>query len=312
MKQKINITQLFKKEYPELKRHCLSKINKQIAFDLARFLPDDTPVLVAALVQNPFGKTAHMADIGKKFGPSVSKCVRRLNMLHSQKSLGSYDFTEIKNIAILYLINYKYIFLHKDEFEAARKMITPKKIRWAMGLLEKTDLTDLRLELEDVFFSYLEPEIYRSYRSLLKFTKEKYQRQQKEIVRDFQSMLRKNDIKAAIETRMKTISSIHNKITRKNLLFSQILDTIGLRIITTSEDDCYRAMVQILKNSPIITSKVKDYIAIPKENGYQSIHLTIIHENSPLEIQIRTREMHYQAQYGICRHGEYKINGPSL
>ena len=93
---------------------------------------------------------------------------------------------------------------------------------------------------------------------------------------------------------------------KKNLILSQILDTIGIRIIVNSIDECYKIMALIFKYSPSMPNKIKDYIAIPKENGYQSIHITTFHEGSPIEIQIRTLEMHRFAEYGRANHLNYK------
>jgi len=291
--------------YPKIEKFCQFPVNREIHQLLLPFVNDEK-IHVASLIQNPFGKTKNTKEIKKHFGSAISKIIETLNELHQSKNSIFKKYTQYKSIIILFLLNYNLLFEKNLKDTNAKKMLSQKKIRFAMQLLEHLDVTGIRLQLEDKLFSLLEPSLYNNYHALLKITKKKYISKRKEILKDFKSILEKNAIRGKIESRVKTIYSIHTKITKRNLLFSQILDVIGLRIIVENEEDCYKTMVVILKNSPVMTSRVKDYIAIPKQNGYQSIHLTIIHNNHPVEIQIRTKEMHKKAQYGIASHMEYK------
>ena len=292
-------------EYPALKKNPPGKINKEIFNYLLLFI-NDKEILLSSLIQNPFGKTTGPGNIKKNFGEPTAKMISRLNTLHDGDRSAFKEYRRIKKIILLYLVNFVILFNRYPKDPRTIRTTKPEKIKFSMRLLENMDITEIRTQLEDRFFAILHPAIYDNYRSLLGFTRKEFLLQQKNITRELKKILADNKIEARIESRLKTIYSIHHKITKKNILFSQVLDTIGLRIIVNTEDDCYRTMVLMLKNNPILTSRVKDYIAIPKDNGYQSIHLTILYESRPVEIQIRTKQMNLQAQYGLASHFQYK------
>jgi GTP pyrophosphokinase/guanosine-3',5'-bis(diphosphate) 3'-pyrophosphohydrolase len=290
---------------PALKKNPPGKINKEI-FNYLLLFVNDKDILLASLVQNPFGKTSGLGNIKKNFGEPAAKIISQLNAIHDGDRSVLKKYPMIKKIIILYLANFAVLFNRYPKDPRSVRATKAEKITFAMKLLENLDITEIRTQLEDRFFAILYPAIYANYHSLLGFTRKEFLLQQKKITQEFKKILYDSKIEARIESRLKTIYSIHHKITKKNILFSQILDTIGLRIIVKTEDDCYRTMVLMLKNNPILTSRVKDYIAIPKENGYQSIHLTILHDGHPVEIQIRTEKMNLQAQYGLASHFKYK------
>lgn len=291
-----------KLKHPYLSNFSIPNTNIKIYNQLKVFNQKE-PLAIAALIQNPYKKT-DLKEIKNHCPQEVITILYSLNKFHSGNTVILKNFTAIKDIALLFLISHKIIL--SDPSNCPREFISKKKLTYSLKILEKIDITEVKVLLEDVFFSLLEPKLYATYTSLLKITRRKYLSRQKEIVNDFQKLLSNNKIKAKIESRIKTIYSIHNKITKKNLLFYQILDNIGIRIIVEREEECYKAMVLILKNNTVISSRIKDYIAIPKENGYQSIHFTILYESNPVEIQIRTWEMHLRAQYGKASHLNYK------
>lgn len=295
------------REFPALKKHKPSKTQKEVFEYLSDFVKKPS-LMAASIIQNPFSIDNNLEPIGKKYGNGVLKHIRNLNKLKDNDVKFVQNYNTNKKIILLYLANFKFINKSKKKDGQIKKVLAKKNIRYAMSLLEKSDVSEIRHDLEDVFFSILEPEIYRNYINLLKFTKKKLAIRQNEILQHFSKILKENRLnrQIKIETRVKSIYSIHNKIIKKNILYTQILDTIGLRILVPTEELCYKVMVLILKNQDFMMSKIKDYIAIPKENGYQSIHLTIIHKNFPVEIQIRTYDMHWKAQYGIASHANYK------
>jgi (p)ppGpp synthase/HD superfamily hydrolase len=145
-----------------------------------------------------------------------------------------------------------------------------------------------------------------SYFSLWKSSRKKVIEREKRIERVVKKLLSEAGIESEIQCRVKSVFSFYKKILKKNLLHSQITDNEGVRIIVKKKSDCYKAMSVIMWQWDVVENKIKDYIAIPKENGYQSLHLTIIHNGYPIEVQIRTEEMHYHAQYGIAAHRKYK------
>lgn len=310
MKKKLILGKLFL-IYPSLKKNPHSKINKEI-FNYLWLFVRNQDILTASLIQNPFRKTTGLKNIRKKYGENIHDILICLNGLHNCNKEIFKKYKENKQVILLFLSNLVVLLERHPGDSGTIRLVKTPEIKFAMKLLENLDITEIKIRLEDKLFSLLEPNLYRNYHSLLELTRKKFILQQKKIAQEFKALLKSSGIEARIESRLKTIYSVHQKILKKNILFSQILDTIGIRIIVKTEDDCYKAMVLILKQGPIISSHVKDYIAIPKDNGYQSIHLAILHEGHPVEIQIRTFEMHQRAQYGPASHFEYKKLSPEI
>jgi (p)ppGpp synthase/HD superfamily hydrolase len=287
--------------FPELRKLSIDDVNIKIYRQLRHFV-DDNDLYIASLIQNPFQKNKNLSSIEKKYNLKVAKHIYKLNELFSLNPQYQKNIRANQKTIILFLLNCGELFSNKEH----KHLLTKKRIQYAMNLLQKMEIGELRIELEDIFFEFLEPEMYGHYASLLKFSRKKYEEMQIEIIKYFKRILETNNIDAKIIGRIKTIRSIHNKVSQKNILLSQVLDTFGFRIIVPSVKDCYQTMGIILKNYPIMTCRVKDYISIPKSNGYQSIHLTIVHEGHPTEIQIRTQQMHKFAQFGKACHLTYK------
>jgi len=291
----------FIKKYPFLSNDKISNDNVKV-FKQVKSFTDDPDILATCLIQNFFGnKKLDEKNIPDK----IQYFLRKLDEISLCKTKTDSIVKKDKKTAIIFLFNNQLLLTHTKY----KRLLKKKRIKYGMDILQELSIGELRNALEDSFFSYLQPEIYHHYTSLLKYSKKQYVELQKQMKKYFQQLLKKNNIEAQIYTRIKTIHSIHNKVVKKNVLLSQILDTIGLRIIVKTVKECYQTMGLILKDYPIMTCRVKDYITIPKQNGYQSIHLTIVHEGHPTEIQIRTKKMHKYAQYGKACHLTYKKYG---
>lgn len=304
MKKKLRTSsQLFLPKH-NFKQFKVTSLNKAIEKYAYLFIQDPA-LLRTARLQTPLEKNNDISAIKQAFGSNVYRQLLLLNRIYRLDEKILKNPHRYKDIILLFLVSLKVCF-DKMPFQEIQKKFNQRDWRYFMKLLQTNDVGELRITLEDRLFSLLEPQVYKNYYSLLKFTQKNFASRQKKILRGFQRMMKEARIFATLESRLKTIYSIHNKITKKNILLSQILDTIGVRIIVDNEEDCYRSMACILKKYPIITSRVKDFIAVPKPNGYQSIHLTIFYDNQPVEIQIRTHQMHQEAQYGVAAHNEYK------
>jgi (p)ppGpp synthase/HD superfamily hydrolase len=296
--------QLLLEKDTDIRNLCASDINQEV-YDKLRFYTDDQDLLFASLIYNPFGKTDLAALKGTVDKP-VKQILATMNRFQEMEEEVFQIFNKIKKIAVLYLLNCETILNRSTKNRIESRWMNKKRAVYSAKMLEKVNIGSIKTTLEDRFFAVTEPEIYSNYCSLLKYTKKQYLISQKKYLEHFKKLMEDNHIDAEIQSRLKSIYSIHKKIIKKNILFSQVLDTIGLRVITNSTEDCYRAMGVILNNFPSLTGRIKDYIAIPKENGYRSIHLTIIHKGHPTEIQIRTWAMHEQAQFGKANHTVYK------
>ncbi|UCM92722.1 MULTISPECIES: bifunctional (p)ppGpp synthetase/guanosine-3',5'-bis(diphosphate) 3'-pyrophosphohydrolase [unclassified Candidatus Tisiphia] len=128
------------------------------------------------------------------------------------------------------------------------------------------------------------------------------------IMANIRTNLRKNDVEAEIQYRLKDPYSVLQKMLRKNIEVKKLTDLIGFRIIVNKQYDCYKVLVTLYNIYPVNMGKTKDYIADPKDNGYRSLHLVVIADiyDRNIEIQIRTRRMHNIAEFGIANHEEYK------
>ena len=173
----------------------------------------------------------------------------------------------------------------------------------------------IKNELDDLCFKYLYPDNHKRIRKELEETMGLQKNVIKKGTGILKKMLRKNQLEAEIEGRVKHLYSIYRKLKRKDKNYiSELYDIYALRIIVNNEAECYQALGIIHKNWTPLTRRFKDYIANKKSNDYQSLHTTIVGlvpdlNNQPVEIQIRTHEMNHVAKYGIAAHWEYKEKG---
>lgn len=164
---------------------------------------------------------------------------------------------------------------------------------------------------EDAAFPYAFPKEYDDVRALIKNKRNIDERYAIKINRSIQKELAANGLKSAhVDYRVKNLFSLWRKLMRKDMDPDKVYDILAVRVVVESIEDCYRALGTIHKHWKPVPGRIKDYIAIPKNNGYRSLHTTIFRGDSGvIEIQIRTKEMHDEAQYGIASHLAYKEKG---
>ncbi|HER00545.1 MAG TPA: bifunctional (p)ppGpp synthetase/guanosine-3',5'-bis(diphosphate) 3'-pyrophosphohydrolase [candidate division Zixibacteria bacterium] len=164
----------------------------------------------------------------------------------------------------------------------------------------------IKRELEDLSLKYLHPEEYQYIKNRLDNTLQARESYVKDIIGPLQKELKANNVAAEVYGRAKSIDSIHRKMTRKERSFEEIYDLFAIRIIVDSVAACYHAL-GVVHMLYVPVGGFDDYIAKPKQNGYQSLHTNVIGpDGHVLEFQIRTREMHMRAEYGIASHWLYK------
>ncbi|MBO5885118.1 MAG: bifunctional (p)ppGpp synthetase/guanosine-3',5'-bis(diphosphate) 3'-pyrophosphohydrolase, partial [Clostridia bacterium] len=175
-------------------------------------------------------------------------------------------------------------------------------------LAERLGLNSLKSELEDYCLKFLNPKTYENLASSVMLQKDVNQEQIVLTTKKLQNILDELNLNTAvIMSRQKHFSSIYKKIQSKGLSLANIYDLIAVRIVVESIEDCYAVLGKIHGIYKPMEGRFKDYIASPKPNGYQSLHTTIVAENKrPLEIQIRTFEMHKLAEFGVFAHWLYK------
>ncbi|UCF04422.1 MAG: bifunctional (p)ppGpp synthetase/guanosine-3',5'-bis(diphosphate) 3'-pyrophosphohydrolase [bacterium] len=165
-------------------------------------------------------------------------------------------------------------------------------------------------ELEDLSFRHLEPEQYRETEMLVNERVVDGEAAFEGFRAPIEKELKRNEITAKIESRVKRVYSVWNKMKRKGIPIDDVYDILSMRIITQSVRDCYHALEIVHGLFNPVQGRFKDYIAAPKSNMYQSLHTTVLNETGRrIEIQIRTESMHYTGEYGIASHWIYKERG---
>ena len=180
-------------------------------------------------------------------------------------------------------------------------------------IAHRLGISKIKVELDDLSLRYLKPDVYKELEYSLDSQKVRREAYIKEIVDEVSGHIERSGIKAEIDGRVKHFFSIYKKMVNQNKTLDQIYDLFAVRIKVDTVKDCYAALGVIHEMYKPIPGRFKDYIAIPKQNMYQSLHTTLIGpEGHPFEIQIRTFEMHRIAEYGIAAHWKYKENSNNV
>ncbi len=168
----------------------------------------------------------------------------------------------------------------------------------------------IRGELEDLAFQYVDPIAYNQVKEAIEARRKRGETFLAGIQKVIEDKLKELGIQARVDARIKRIYSIYQKLQRQRISVDQIYDMMALRIITQSVNDCYAVLGIIHNQWRPVPGRIKDFIAMPRPNGYKSLHTTVISENGQaFEVQIRTEEMHKTAEEGIAAHWKYK-DGP--
>ncbi|MEL7428968.1 MAG: bifunctional (p)ppGpp synthetase/guanosine-3',5'-bis(diphosphate) 3'-pyrophosphohydrolase [Pseudomonadota bacterium] len=187
------------------------------------------------------------------------------------------------------------------------KRIATETMEIYAPLAGRMGMQDLRDELEELSFKYINPEAYETVIGYLRELADKNRMITEEISTTLQSMLAENDISAKVKSRQKKPYSVFRKMETKALGFEQLSDIYGFRIILGNTTDCYRTLGLIHTRWAMVPGRFKDFISVPKQNGYQSLHTTVVGPSKQrVELQIRTRQMNEVAEYGIAAHSAYK------
>ncbi|MCI0488413.1 MAG: bifunctional (p)ppGpp synthetase/guanosine-3',5'-bis(diphosphate) 3'-pyrophosphohydrolase [Blastocatellia bacterium] len=189
-----------------------------------------------------------------------------------------------------------------------RQRIAQETLDVYAPIAHRLGMSRVRGELEDLAFKYLEPQEYAKLKELVESRRARLEGFLEEIKQRISRMLAESDIKVEhIEGRIKRLYSIYNKLKRQRITIDQVYDLVAIRIITESVKDCYAALGVIHAEWKPIPTRFKDWIAIPRENLYQSLHTSVVGDGGqPFEVQIRTEDMHAMAEEGIAAHWKYK------
>ncbi|HET9410556.1 MAG TPA: RelA/SpoT family protein, partial [Candidatus Dormibacteraeota bacterium] len=295
--------------------------------EVAAILADlelDAATLAAALLHDTVEDTPLTEDaVKQEFGPEVARLVDGVTKL-GRISLRSDQQQQAENIrkmmvamaedlrvVLIKLADRLHNMRTLDPLpEVKRRKISRETLDIYAPLAHRLGIGQIKWELEDLAFRNLEPEAYEDVSK--RISRKRHERER--LVSDLRDVLarelRKVGITAEITGRPKHIYSVWQKMTRDNKDFSEIYDLSAIRVLVESVRDCYGVLGVVHSLWKPVPGRFKDYVAMPKSNGYQSLHTTVIaHTGEPIEIQIRTQEMHRVAEFGIAAHWTYKEKG---
>jgi GTP pyrophosphokinase len=287
----------------------------------------DPQALTAALLHDVMEDTSvTKTEITKNFGSPVADLVDGLSKL-DKIEFETHERAQAENFRkmLLAMARDVRVILIKlaDRLHNMRTLeaIDPgKRQRIARETLEiyapianRLGLNSIYQELEDLSFRYLYPDRYRVLAKALKAARGNRRELVGKVLASVQRRLKENGLDAQVQGREKHLYSIYRKMREKHLSFAQVLDVFGFRIVVKNVHACYIAVGALHGLFKPIPGKFKDYIAIPKANGYQALHTTLFGPfGTPIEVQIRTSEMHKIAEAGVASHWLYKSSDTSL
>ncbi|WP_078688692.1 MULTISPECIES: RelA/SpoT family protein [unclassified Bartonella] len=284
---------------------------------------DEATIAVALLHDTIEDTNATREEIDQLFGPEIGKLVEGLTKLNkldlvSKKAVQAENLRKLliaisDDIRVLLvkladrLHNMRTLDVMRDD---KRRWIAEETMDIYAPLAGRMGMQDMREELEDLSFFYLNPEGYRTINDRLSELLVRNRDLLSTIEKELTKLFLKNGIKANVKSRQKKSYSVFRKMESKTLSFEQLSDIFGFRVIVESVDDCYRALGIIHTTWPMVPGRFKDYISIPKQNDYRSIHTTIVGPSGQrIELQIRTSAMDRIAEYGVAAHAIYKDHG---
>ena len=199
----------------------------------------------------------------------------------------------------------------KNTDEESRVLAAKDSANIYAPLANRLGIGQLKWELEDISFRYLHPQVYKKIAKLLDETRLERERYMDDLVSNLGQQLKDLNINGSVDGRPKHIYSIWKKMQQKSLDFEQLFDVRAVRIVVEKVQDCYSALGIVHTQWHHLPKEFSDYVATPKPNGYQSIHTVVLGpEGKSIEIQIRTKQMHDDAELGVAAHWRYK-EGPS-
>jgi guanosine-3',5'-bis(diphosphate) 3'-pyrophosphohydrolase len=284
----------------------------------------DTTAITAGLLHDAVEDTSVTIDeIHTEFGEQVAHIVEGVTKI-SKIDFASSEEAQAENVRkmVLAMMDDIRVVLIKlaDRLHNMRtlKFLSPERqqkiaretLDIYAPIAHRLGMGKIRGELEDLAFQYVDPISYNQVKDAIESRRKEGEAFLAEVQGVIEGKLRENKIQARVEARIKRFYSIWQKLQRQHISVDQIYDMLALRIITQSESDCYAVLGIIHNQWRPVPGRIKDFIAIPRNNFYKSLHTTVISEKGhAFEVQIRTEDMHKMAEEGIAAHWKYK-DGP--
>ncbi|MFL9840868.1 bifunctional (p)ppGpp synthetase/guanosine-3',5'-bis(diphosphate) 3'-pyrophosphohydrolase [Sphingomonas sp. ST-64] len=282
---------------------------------------DDETIATAILHDTIEDTVATPDEILAKFGPSVARLVdgvTKLSKIEAQteseraaENLRKFLLAMSDDIRVLLvkladrLHNMRT--LHHISNPDKRRRIARETMDIYAPLAERIGMYEFMKEMQTLAFQQLEPEAYESITRRLEALKVEGEDRIAKIGSGLKLLLSRGGLEVEVSGREKHPYSIWKKMSERHVSFEQLSDIMAFRATVGTEEECYRALGIIHRRWPMVPGRFKDYISTPKRNGYRSLHTSIMHAgDTRVEIQIRTREMHAQAEHGLAAHWAYK------
>ena len=286
----------------------------------------DDKTLAAAFLHDVVEDTDYtLDDIKERFGVVVANLVDGVTKLGKIEYISKED-RQIENYRKMFLAmardirvvlikladrlhnmrTMKFMPVHKQQ------SISRETLEIYAPLAHRLGIYAIKWELEDLAFRYMEPDVYYDLMEQVKTKRREREAMVNEAMETLKNAVEKAGIRCEIQGRPKNFYSIHKKMLRDHKQLSEICDLLAIRVLVDTVKDCYGTLGIVHSMWRPIPGRFKDYVAVPKSNMYQSLHTTVLSSGGqPLEIQIRTFEMHRISEYGIAAHWRYKESGGS-
>ncbi len=296
----------------------------EVANILAQMKLDENSIITGLLHDVIEDTLATKQEIKKNFGVEIANLVDGVTKLSKISLQQTNKNTQVENfrkfilaisedIRVLFvkladrLHNMRTIKYLKDVDK--KKKISNETLEIFAPLADRIGIRQIKDELEDLAFNELNSKVKNTIIKRINFLKSQGKNNIKIIIKQLQKVLKKSNIKAEINGREKTPYSIWKKMKKKNISFEQLSDVMAFKIIVEDINQCYLCLKVIHINYPIVPGRFKDYISLPKQNGYKSIHTSIFGPaKQKIVIHIRTQEMDKIAELGVAAHWQYKNN----
>ena len=281
----------------------------------------DPDTIIAGLLHDVVEDTDLTMDaIQKEFSPQISMLVDGVTKLKNFE-FRSYEEQQAESLRKMFLAmaaDIRVIIIKLADrlhnmrtlkYQSESKQIEKSKetLEIYAPLAHRLGINTIKWELEDLSLKYLNPDEYFEIAHKIEGTRAERESHLKDVMEKIREKLKELKIKCDIDGRPKHIYSIYKKMHEKNKIFEEVYDLIAIRIIVKTVKDCYGVLGLVHTMWKPIPMRFKDYIAVPKQNMYQSLHTTLLGDDGkPFEVQIRTYEMHRTAEYGIAAHWKYK------
>jgi GTP pyrophosphokinase len=267
-----------------------------------------------------------LEDIAEQFGDRIAKLLDGVSKMQAIDAIGNSNTSSkrVENlremllsmvddvrVVLIKLAYQTHLMRHLNKLSILeRQDIAHKTMALYAPLANRLGIHELKWELEDLSFRYLEPLKYKEIANQLKLTRLARQDQLKNFIKDVSQLLDKESLKYEIKGRAKHIYSIYKKMQRKSVGYHEVWDRSATRVLVESVEACYQVLSLVHTNWEHVPAEFDDYIATPKKNGYQSIHTVLyLDSTEPVELQIRTYEMHELNEVGVAAHWAYKEGG---